>query len=48
MKQGGVGNGGAKPGEVDLMATDQAMYALVAYDRFVKGQTSLYDMTDVK
>ncbi|WP_339800515.1 S-layer homology domain-containing protein [Paenibacillus sp. FSL R5-0744] len=48
VKQGGVGNGGAKPGEVDLMATDQAMYALVAYDRFVKGQTSLYDMTDVK
>ncbi|HEY4430865.1 MAG TPA: S-layer homology domain-containing protein, partial [Paenibacillus sp.] len=48
VKQGGVGNGGAKPGEVDLMATDQAMYALVAYDRFVKGQTNLYDMTDVK
>ncbi|WP_313637038.1 S-layer homology domain-containing protein, partial [Paenibacillus sp.] len=48
VKQGGVGNGGAKPGEVDLMATDQAMYALVAYDRYVKGQTHLYDMTDVK
>ncbi|WP_339268804.1 S-layer homology domain-containing protein [Paenibacillus sp. FSL R5-0470] len=48
VKQGGVGNGGAKPGEVDLMATDQAMYALVAYDRLVKGQTSLYDMKDVK
>lgn len=48
VKQGGVGNGGAKPGEVDLMATDQAMYAMVAYDRFVKGQNHLYNMTDVK
>ncbi|WP_339317531.1 S-layer homology domain-containing protein [Paenibacillus sp. FSL R10-2734] len=48
VKQGGVSDGGAKPGEVDLMATDQAMYALVAYDRFVKGQNHLYNMTDVK
>jgi len=48
VKQGGVGNGGAKPGEVDLMATDQAMYALVSYDRYINGQTRLYDMTDVK
>ncbi|WP_339189603.1 S-layer homology domain-containing protein [Paenibacillus sp. FSL P2-0121] len=48
VKQGGVGNGGAQPGEVDLMATDQAMYALVSYDRLVNGQTRLYDMTDVK
>lgn len=47
VKPGGTGNGGAKPGEVDPMATDQAMYALVAYDRFVKGQNRLYDMTDV-
>lgn len=29
------------------MATDQACYALVAYNRFVKGKTSLYDMSDV-
>ncbi|WP_141504883.1 S-layer homology domain-containing protein [Paenibacillus luteus] len=48
VKQGGVDNGGAKPGEVDLMASDQAFYALVAYDRFVTKQTRLYDMTDVK
>jgi len=48
IKQGGVDNGGAKPGEVDPMATDQAMYALVAYNRYVNGQTSLYDMTDVQ
>jgi hypothetical protein len=31
---------------VNGMATDQAGYALVAYDRYVKGQNSLYDMTD--
>ncbi|QGR00017.1 DUF4430 domain-containing protein [Paenibacillus psychroresistens] len=47
VMQGGIDNGGAKPGEVDFMATDQAMYALVAYDRFVHGLTRLYDMTDV-
>jgi len=48
VKVGGVSNGGGKPGEVDPMATDQAMYALVAYDRLLKGQNRLYDMTDVK
>lgn len=30
------------------MATDQATYALVAYDRFINNQTSLYDMSDVE
>ena len=39
--------GGYTGGEVNGMATDQACYALVAYDRFVNGKTSLYDMTDV-
>lgn len=34
-------------GGVDAMATDQAAYALVAYDRFKNGKTSLYDMSDV-
>lgn len=48
VKQGGVSNGGAQPGEVDLMATDQAMYALIAYDRYVNGQSRIYDLTDVK
>ncbi|WP_068776126.1 S-layer homology domain-containing protein [Paenibacillus sp. FJAT-26967] len=47
IKSGDKGNGGANPGEIDLMATDQAMYALVAYDRFVQGQSGLYDMLDV-
>lgn len=32
---------------VDAMATDQGIYALVAYDRLLKGKTSLYDMSDV-
>lgn len=32
----------------NLMATEQAFYALVAYDRYLAGKTSLYDMSDVK
>jgi hypothetical protein len=32
---------------VNQMSTEQAAYALVAYDRFKKGKNSLYDMTDV-
>lgn len=39
--------GGYTGGKVDSMATDQACYALVAYDRFQKGDTALYDMSDV-
>ena len=31
----------------DGMATEQAYYALVAYDRLLSGKTRLYDMTDV-
>ncbi|MDR2700718.1 MAG: hypothetical protein LBC12_08020, partial [Nitrososphaerota archaeon] len=33
-------------GGVDMMATEQAAYTLVAYDRYVKGQSTLYDMRD--
>lgn len=33
--------------EVDGMASEQAYYALTACDRLQKGQTSLYDMSDV-
>ncbi len=36
---GGMANG---------MSTDQAFYALCAYNRLVNGRTSLYDMTDIK
>ena len=39
--------GGYTGGEVNAMATDQACYALVAYDRYKNGRNSLYDMTDV-
>lgn len=31
----------------DQMATEQAYYALTAYQRFLKGENSLYDMSDV-
>lgn len=48
VKAGEIGNGGAEPGVVDPMATDQAMYALVAYERFRDGKNRLYDMTDRK
>lgn len=33
--------------ESNAMATDQATYALVAYDRFINGEKALYDYTDV-
>lgn len=36
-----------KDGGVNQMATEQAAYALVAYDRWKNGKTSLYDMSDV-
>lgn len=47
VKAGDKGNGGAQPGVVDPMATDQAMYALVAYQRFLEGKNRLYDMSDI-
>ena len=34
-------------GTVDGMGTEQAYYALTAYYRFLSGETSLYNMTDV-
>ena len=34
-------------GDLNGMATEQGYYALAAYYRFVNGQTSLYDMSDV-
>lgn len=47
VKPGSNTGGGGAAGQIDGMATDQGTYALVAYDRFVNGQNSLYDMTDV-
>lgn len=43
---GNDGGGGAGTA-VNAMATDQALYGLIAYDRFLQGETSLYDMTDM-
>lgn len=40
-------NGGAAPGTVDGMGTEQGMYATVAYKRLTEGKTSLYDMSDM-
>lgn len=37
----------AAGGPVNMMATEQAAYALVAYYRFVNNMARLYDMTDV-
>lgn len=34
-------------GEGNQMATEQGLYALVAYNRYMRGKNSLYDMTDV-
>lgn len=48
VQAGGQGNGGAVPGAVDLMATDQALLAMAAYVRLTDGKTRLYDLTDVK
>lgn len=40
VQEGGLGD--------DLMATEQALYALVALRRAETGKTTLYDMTDVR
>ncbi len=34
-------------GEADLMATEQGLYALAAYERYINGKNSLYDMADL-
>ncbi|GGG67462.1 DUF4430 domain-containing protein [Paenibacillus radicis (ex Gao et al. 2016)] len=36
-----------KGGSANEMATDQGTYALVAYARYLNGESSLYDMTEV-
>lgn len=48
VKPGDQNNGGAAAGLIDGMATDQGMYAMVAYDRYYQGKNSFYDMTDAK
>ncbi|GFN35701.1 prenyltransferase/squalene oxidase repeat-containing protein [Tepidimicrobium xylanilyticum] len=48
IKEGTKENGGGQAGTLDLMATDQGLYGLIAYKRYKDGKNSLYDMTDVK
>lgn len=43
----GYDGGGGSGTNVNAMATDQAAYGLIAYDRFLKQKNSLYDMTDM-
>ena len=43
----GYDGGGGSGVTVNAMATDQALYGLIAYDRYKKGLNSLYDMTDM-
>ena len=47
VKLGGIDNGGARPGTVDHMATDQVFLALISYKRYLHGDRRLYDMSDV-
>ncbi len=47
VKAGSGNNVGGVAGEVNGMATEQAYYALTAYQRLVNGQSSLYDMSDL-
>ncbi len=35
-------------GDVNQIASEQAAYGLVAYDRFVEGRNTLYDMSDME
>lgn len=41
-------NGGGAAGTLNGMATEQGMYATVAYQRMLEGRTSLYDMSDIE
>lgn len=44
----GYDGGGGSGNSVNAMATDQTLYGLIAYDRYVKNKNRLYDMTDMK
>lgn len=47
IREGEQENGGAGAGLLDPMATDQGMYGLVAYNRFINNENSFYNMIDV-
>lgn len=48
VKPGADSIGGGAAGEVNGIATQQAYYAMTAYQRLLDGKTSLYDMSDLK
>ncbi len=48
VEKGGANNGGGAAGLLDGMATEQGMYATVAYQRMLEGKTALYDMSDIE
>lgn len=48
VKEGSSGNGGAAAGEVNNMATYQAVYAINSYQRLLSGENTFYDMSDVE
>ena len=48
VKAGAGNNGGGVAGAVNGMATEQAYYALTAYQRLLDNKTALYDMSDIK
>lgn len=48
VKKGAENNGGGAAGAVNGMATEQAYYALTAYQRMLDEKTSLYDMSDIQ
>lgn len=47
VKAGGENNGGGEAGTIDGLATEQGMYASVAYARLMNGRTALYDNSDI-
>ena len=47
VKAGSGNNGGGVAGTVNGMATEQAYYALTAYQRLLDNKTALYDMSDI-
>lgn len=47
VKPGGNSNGGGAAGTLNGMATEQGLYATVAYQRLLDEKTALYDMSDI-
>lgn len=48
MTDAASGSMSYKGGAYNAMATEQAAYGLIAYNKFINGQKGLYDMTSIK